>query len=191
LEYIRKNNANAVGVDIRANIVDANRAKGFKCFLVDEFKKRNEQDFDVILMSHVIEHMSPEKLLEAFRFYLKSLKKGGIILIATPFVSHAFYNEFDHQKQYNPESILYIFNEQFGPGKIVLKDISFYNSKFRIEHVKWKVIEWKYMGLFQKISKRVGQMTEFVLAIAYYCSFGFIGHLDGWVGVFVKEEDVV
>src|ERR1700680_4043459 len=48
----------AAGVEINPEIVETNRKAGLRCWTAEEFKRTTEQ-FDVILMAHVIEHFSP------------------------------------------------------------------------------------------------------------------------------------
>src|SRR4051812_10773780 len=48
----------AAGVEINPEIVEVNRKAGLRCWTTEEFGQLTEQ-FDVILMAHVIEHFSP------------------------------------------------------------------------------------------------------------------------------------
>src|SRR5262245_57683967 len=47
----------ATGVDMNPNIVAAGRNSGLRCVTPDEFNASSDQ-YDVVLMSHVIEHLS-------------------------------------------------------------------------------------------------------------------------------------
>lgn len=56
-------------------------------------------------MAHIIEHFDYKSLLEMMERYLKVLKPGGALIIATPLLSHRFYDDFDHVKPYSPIAI--------------------------------------------------------------------------------------
>src|SRR5881296_1760420 len=50
------------GVDANPELVRANREAGFRCLTAEEFKQSLDR-YDVMLMSHVIEHFAPQELL--------------------------------------------------------------------------------------------------------------------------------
>src|SRR5664279_6302106 len=61
-----------IGVDINPEIVRANKERGFECYTPEELP-RDGLKFDVVLMSHVIEHFAPNDLLEFMDGYLDLL----------------------------------------------------------------------------------------------------------------------
>lgn len=58
--------------------------------------------FDLIHCSHVIEHLSPEELYDTLKEFDRCLKKGGFMVISTPLLWDSFYNDLSHIKPYNP-----------------------------------------------------------------------------------------
>src|SRR4051812_35992254 len=52
-----------IGVDVNPEAVQANNRRGLESYLPDKLP-RSELGFDVILMSHVVEHFAPVDLLE-------------------------------------------------------------------------------------------------------------------------------
>src|SRR3989338_4450611 len=50
---------NVLGVEVNEAIVKSNKKSNVKCLTVEEFDKTSEL-YDVVLMSHVIEHFYPE-----------------------------------------------------------------------------------------------------------------------------------
>lgn len=78
---------NGVGVDHNAESIAVAKRRGLRAFEVDEFFASDEarpQSFDSILLSHVVEHVSPEFARGLVRQYLPFLKPGGTVCFITP-----------------------------------------------------------------------------------------------------------
>ncbi len=108
------------------NVVDS-KNKYFACDLSDELKelierrgikffqgdmvkdklKFKENSFDIIICSHVIEHLEePSNILNEIE---KLLKKTGILFLKTPdikVVRWNFFNDFTHKKPYTRHSLI-------------------------------------------------------------------------------------
>lgn len=95
------------GVEINQEVVDFNRSKSLNCINPVELKTGAENNFDVVLMSYVIEHFYPDALIKFMDEHLDLLKKNGRFIIATPLFSDYFYDNFDHVKPYHPLGGLY------------------------------------------------------------------------------------
>ena len=57
------------GVDINENIFAVNRQGGLRCLTIEEFS-HSDSNFDLLLMSHVIEHFGPSELMKFIDGYL-------------------------------------------------------------------------------------------------------------------------
>ena len=171
-----------IGVDINPEIVQANKEKGFECYLPETLPR--DVKFDIILMSHVIEHFSPKDLLEFMDRYLDLLNSGGDLIIATPLMSSYFYDDFDHIKPYQPAGILSVFGNEnsqvqyHSRHKLKLADLWFRRSYYRISYYRSRY--------FPSIMGRVGTMLEFFSALLSFVFIGRLGYVDGWMGVFKK-----
>ncbi|MBI3529707.1 MAG: class I SAM-dependent methyltransferase [Betaproteobacteria bacterium] len=174
----------AAGVEINPEIVEANRKAGLRCWTAEEFKQSTEQ-FDVILMAHVIEHFSPADLLAFMDSYLDRLKPGGRLIVATPLMSDYFYDDFDHVKPYQPTGILMVFGDgaaqvqYYARNRLALRDIWFRRSPLRISHSRSRYVRspWRFALI----------ALDFIAAVAYLVSARSIGKTNGWVGVFEKQ----
>lgn len=75
------------------------------------FVEISDSSIDLIIMNHVIEHISNyHQLLNESR---RILKNNGIMYIKTPNIlkfGFAFYNDFTHCKPYTPQSLKLLFN---------------------------------------------------------------------------------
>lgn len=186
LKSLKAKGLNVVGVEKNESIVSHNRSAGLNCLSVKEFVETDDQ-FDLIIMSHIIEHFPPEALKDFLDGYLDRLKVGGHLIIATPLMSPYFYDDFDHVKPYHPAGIMMVFGQgdaqvqYYARNKLVLKDIWFRRSFYRFSFVRGK-----YIG--GSIVSRVFQLFHLLSALLSYLSWGRVGKVDGWVGVFEKVE---
>lgn len=179
---------NALGVEINPQLVEANKKNGLNCITVEEFSANSEL-FDMMLMSHIIEHFPPNDLKDFMDSYLDRLKIGGYLIIATPLMSGSFYDDFDHVKPYNPQGIMMVFVENydnqvqyFSRNKLQLKDIW-----FRRRHYPPQFARGRYV---RNSTTKFWQMIEFLSILANRASFGAIGKTDGWIGVFKKVKPI-
>lgn len=185
LRTLREAGYRPLGVDINPHIVNVNNANGLNTVIPDEVLK-GDREFDVLIMSHVIEHLSPEDLKEFMDAYLDHLRIGGYLLIATPMMSRFFYDDFDHVKPYHPDGISMVFGtdqlaqvQYISRNKLELKGIWFRKSYFKIKFVRAR---------FSKATVviRALQIADFCSALLWRLSFQQIGFLSGWTGVFQK-----
>jgi SAM-dependent methyltransferase len=171
------------GVDANREIVEANRGAGFRCMSPQDVAQSPEV-FDVIIMSHVIEHHTPSSLLRFMDEYLDKLRSGGYLIIATPLLNPHFYTDFDHVKPYDPIGIDMVFGPRAAQvqyqahNRIQLKDIWFRRSALRIGFARAQYVRTPWT--------RPVQAIDFVLALLFLATFRLIGRADGWVGIFEK-----
>lgn len=61
-----------------------------------------DQFFDMIHCSHVIEHLQPQELYDTLIEMDRTLKVGGHLVVSTPLLWDGFYNDLSHVKPYGP-----------------------------------------------------------------------------------------
>lgn len=183
LRQLQNAKYHVLGVEINSEIANKNRSNGLNCITVEEFKTNDEQ-FDLIIMSHIIEHFTPQALKDFLEFYLDRLKIGGHLIIATPLMSAYFYDDFDHIKPYQPTGIISVFGQSkaqvqyYSKNRLQLCDLWFRRGFYKFTHCR---------GLYLKTSMTWPlRIINFLGAFLYRISFGLAGHVDGWVGVFKK-----
>lgn len=173
---------NVLGVDVNVSIVKSNIAKGLNCLSANDFAKHDEV-YDLIIMSHVIEHFQPAALLDFMDSYLARLKNGGHLLIATTLMSPYFYDDFDHVKPYHPTGINMVFAkgddqvQYYSKHTLELIDIWFRRSPLK------NSLSYK---LFLNKGLTFPVFFNFLSAIIFRLTCGLVGNKDGWVGVFRK-----
>ena len=189
IELFRKSDFNdIVGVEINEAIVKKNQERNIECYVPDDLDKNfKDEYFDVILMSHVIEHFSPHELRVFLEKYLKFLKKGGSLIIATPTMTNLFYVDFDHVRPYDPNGLNMFFSDDsqmqfYSKHKMNLEDLYFRRSPFRLKNFKSLYVR-KNSSV---ILRRIPGLINIILIIIFKISGGFIGRVSGWIGEFKK-----
>lgn len=173
---------NILGVEKNEVIVKINQQQGINCISVNDFDKTTDM-FDVLIMSHLIEHFLPDDLLPFIEHYLKRLKPGGYFIIITPFNSYHFYDDFDHIKPYSPIGISMVFggnNSQvkyYGQNSIELIDISFRKAPFKVV---------KYRGLYMGGQYHI-RLFNLLCTVIFKITFKTFGICDGWTGLYRKR----
>jgi SAM-dependent methyltransferase len=175
------------GIDINPEIVDANKKRGLKCIHVDDLDVGGTNlKFDLLLMSHVIEHFAPSDLKTFIDGYLEHLADNGYLVIATPLMSDYFYDDFDHVKPYQPLGILQVFGDDkaqiqyYAKNKLALRDLWFRRGYWRFRFFRANFI--------RSPATRVLQAATLLSAVLFTISFGLLGKKDGWIGVFQKLQ---
>lgn len=182
MEMISKEGFNIIGIDVNDEIVNNNKTKGFKCYHVDEFDKLPIK-YNLILISHVIEHLPFDKLSIFLDYYLDRLLNGAYLIIATPLLSNVFYEDYDHVKPYYPVGInMFLCNnvsqvQYHSRNRMELQDIWFRRDPYRLV---------SYKGLYLKKYSRIPELINVIFALIFKISFGLIGKTNGWVGLYKK-----
>jgi SAM-dependent methyltransferase len=183
---LRANGFEVIGIDENPDIVKTNLEAGLNCLTLQEFDK-TRNTFDVMLMSHIIEHFQPCDLFKFLDDHLDRLKPGGHIIITTPLNSSYFYHDFDHVKPYHPIGIGMVFGTGLSQirfsarNRINLVDLWFRKSPYRLSF---------YPGLYLGKYSRIPIIINLIYAILFRTSFGLIGRKDGWMGLYRKENEV-
>jgi len=185
LRGLRARGIDAVGVEINPDIVRSVVSSGLPCKTVEEFG-RETTTFDVLLMSHVIEHFAPRDLLGFLDGYLDRLKLGGHLVIATPLMSNNFYDDFDHVRPYQPLGLLMVFGstgaqvQYYARNCLELRDIWFRRGPWRLNNSRLRFATGRL--------RHLAQIIDVALVLLFRASFGLFGRTDGWVGLFRKIE---
>lgn len=112
--------------------------------IYDYFKDKNEQ-FDVIILNDIIEHISKGNVISVLKDIKKSLCKGGVLIIKTvnaanPFLaSSSRYMDFTHEIIYDEFSIKDILLVAgFQPAKIIVRESNLYVFwKNPLNYIAW------------------------------------------------------
>lgn len=189
IELLKKNGFNNItGVEINEYIVENNKKSGIVCFTPDEFLCCfKEKRFDVILMSHIIEHFDHKELKFFLEKYLEFLKKGGSLVIVTPIISKFFYVDFDHVKPYDPVGLRMLFSNNaqlqfYSKFNLKLENIYFRKSPFGLKNFRSLYIKKNTIT----ISNMMPLLINLILVVIFKATFGFFGFISGWIAEYKK-----
>jgi cyclopropane fatty-acyl-phospholipid synthase-like methyltransferase len=185
VETFKKYNIQFTGVDVSQEMVDNANKAGHNAILLDDLKKQNDL-FDIVFISHVIEHLDSETLVEFLNFYIGKLKKDGILILLSPLGVDNFYYDITHVRAYYPQAIWQMWggyssslsiqkNEQ-----LRLDDIYFVKDSYRTR--KWR----SYYMSDNKIAFYCTRFLNYILASLYLMSNATIGRKTSWIGFYKK-----
>ncbi|MHB8742005.1 MAG: methyltransferase domain-containing protein [Sulfuricaulis sp.] len=173
---------NITGVEKNTAIVAENKQQGISCLTPEELEARHGvEQFDVILMSHIIEHFDHVSLKKFIEDYVGFLSAGGFVVIVTPLLYPSFYNDFDHIKPYYPMGLQMVFGPspsqvQFQSDDVLqLKDIQFYKDQFRLQY---------YRRFYLSEANPLPLFVNRLLKLFFFVSRGRFGKKIGWIGLY-------
>lgn len=172
-----------VGVDTNPAYVAEAKGKGFRACSPEAFFAADDGPFDVVFVSHVIEHMTPDALVELIPRLCARLAPDGWLVIVTPTPGERFYHDFSHVRPYLPQSIRHAFGQvgapiSFGETRLIeLVDVHFFRDPFRPR--LWRSF---YFGC--PVARAVTAALGAVSVAAWRLSGGRIGVVASWLGVY-------
>jgi len=178
---------NITGVEKNLALVDIARDKKMNVISSDEFNFESANEaYDVVIMSHIIEHFQYQDLIVFLENYLMCLKQGGVFLAASPVMNDSFYDDFDHVKPYSHVALLSMFG-----GSVTQVQ---YHSKINIElvdlsyfRVAYKLKNYKAVAMRTRLYRFPGIINQ-LLHLVHRISFRLIGEPKAWIGVFRKKK---
>lgn len=185
LIHIHNQNYNIVGVEKNKFILNKMRSMGYNILSIEEFEEKKDKEYDLIIMSHIIEHFDYESLKEFMEYYLEFLKDGGDLMIFTPTLSKDFYVDFDHVKPYHPQGLKVLFDgsnfqlQFYSKYRLKLIKFEYRKSPIQITYTKKQILGEK---------DRLVALTNLFLIALFRLSFKTISTTTGWAGIFRKEK---
>lgn len=107
-----------VGIDGSKDNVNYCKNAGLKVYEVTLPNELpfNDEDFDGIYCSHLIEHFSPNDAIHIMKEINRVLRPGGILLVRSPLYSPAFFDDPTHIRPYHLHSVLHLLGGWENPG---------------------------------------------------------------------------
>lgn len=175
-----------IGVDRNEDQVNSLKERGICAFLPEKLPP--DETFDVILMSHVIEHLTPETLRDFMDFYLARLRPEGKLVIATPVLGEHFYYDCTHIRPYYPQSLRMLIGGLDTPSLyrskflMRLEDIWFFHEPFRPR------MHRAYYDVYNvsPLARSFVSYWNKAMALLHTVSNGRIGTLASWIGIYGK-----
>lgn len=106
----------AEGIDIEPEAIRHCREQGFRCtdgLTSPDFYEQNSSSFDFIIMSHVLEHIPKEHMIDQLEKLRRLLKPGGSLLVMVPNAqsntgAYWAYEDFTHYALFTSGSLYYV-----------------------------------------------------------------------------------
>lgn len=185
----------AVGVDLNPQQVEKLRNDGFSACLPNELPE-NEK-FDLIFMSHVIEHLEPASLIDFLEKYLDILLPDGRLIIITPVLGERFYYDYSHVRPYYPQSVWMLLGDYVCPAsykssmRIALDDIYFFNDSMRLRggglgRYYYPCVAQHESHLTYQLFSNAVRVINMLFALLHIMSGGRCGVKASWMGIYSK-----
>ncbi len=171
---------NVVGVEKNISVVKKNSDLGYRVILPDHIDSLTS-NFDYVILSHIIEHIEPNLLIAFMDQYLEKLKRGGHLIIATPYLYDEFYDDYDHIKPYTPKAISILYSDYEQQQEKPLHRLTLRY----VWHRKWPIVFRSYPGEHWFMRRLKAFINRFFL-LSYTISGHFISRATGWIGIFEK-----
>ena len=173
-------------VDVNPDYIDILNSQGLKAQRTEEFFAQPVEKFDLILLSHVIEHLTPEQLVKLIPELCQRLKKDGKLILISPTPGERFYHDFSHVRPYLPQSIRHAFGQtgapiSYGEVKIIkMVDVYFFKDPFRTRL-------WRSFYTGNSISMGITKQINIFFDLLWKISKGHIGVHASWLGVYKAD----
>lgn len=196
-KYLRLLNVHCsriTGVDANPMQVDALRQEGFEVYLPEELPVRK---YEILLMSHVVEHLSAKDLVAFMDRYLPMLEDDGRLVVITPMPGIRFWHDYTHVRPYTPQSLGMMFGILGGPAAfrpqigMALEEIWFFRDSWRVRNNRYYFpLPPEGVGEGTIYFRRLIVVANAVLAGLHAISGGRLGKLTSWMGVY-RCADIV
>lgn len=174
------------GVDLNPAYVEEGRAAGFQVESPTEFFEGESRDVDIIFLSHLVEHLAPDALVDLIPRLCARLAEGGRLVLVTPLLGERFYHDFSHIRPYYPQSIRHAFGQttseiSFGGASLLtLVDIYFFKDPYRTRL-------WRSFYVGKGLAGASTRMLNRAFDFLWRTSAGHIGRKTSWLGVYRAE----
>lgn len=172
------------GVDANESLVDINRKNGFNCLTVSEFGKTT-QKYDLIILSHVIEHFDHEQLYSLLNSLLLRLRNNGKLIVFSPLMNPDFYDDFDHIKPYSHIGLDMAFGGYIDDGPIQYVKGTARLKLLRLEY-RYSKRRVKYFIPQNRFERKLVECVNKCFLYGYFISPRLFGIATGWMGLFQK-----
>ena len=171
------------GVDSNPAYVEEARARGVRACAADDFPPPDAARFDVIFLSHLIEHLSPEQLATLVPQLCRLLEADGRLVVVTPTPGERFWHDFSHVRPYLPQSIRHAFGQSgapisFGERRMIeMTDVYFFRDPFRTRL-------WRSFYTGAPSARWLTRALNAAFDGLWRASGGRIGTTASWLGVY-------
>lgn len=183
-----KNNGyvNAVGTDISEEMLAASKERGHVTYTQEDLKEHRNH-FDVLLFSHVLEHIEYRDIQKILESYFELTKPDALVIVCMPLLYDGFYHDVDHIKPYYAKGLTALFSDISIPKQYAsrfclnLIDLRYLRASLVPYHLRSRHIRniANYMVL--------GGLTFFFMLLRVM-TFGLASKVISYIAVFKLED---
>lgn len=184
LRRLREIGCDVVGADVNERYLEEGEAAGFRVYDALKFDFAHLR-FDIIFLSHLVEHLGPDDLVILIPRLCELLEPGGRLVLSTPVLGERFYHDFSHVRPYYPQSIRHAFGQQVSPLSyaptqlIELTDIHFFRDPYRTR-------TWRSFYVGPAWLRNLVNLLNAGFDLMWKITGGRFGVLASWLGVYEK-----
>lgn len=187
MKQVRAQGHTVVGVDANPSYVEEGKRAGFEVLTPDQYFTSTDK-YDVVLLSHLVEHLDPDALVDLFPKLCRSLDRDGRIVVITPLLGERFFHDVSHIRPYYPQSMRHAFGQENAPllfggvNLIELTDIYFFKDPFRTR--TWRSF-YVHTSPLAPITRAINRVFDRLWRV----SGGRVGVKASWLGVYRTLAD--
>ncbi|HTW96314.1 MAG TPA: class I SAM-dependent methyltransferase [Candidatus Methylomirabilis sp.] len=148
------------GVDSSQRAVEYCQNQGLKVerAMVGDFLNRNQEQYDLVIMTHVLEHLAKEEVISVLtKIYHSLLGENGQLFLTVPNAQastgcYAMFGDFTHQTIYTSDSLIYVLRAA-GFSKISFLDIDCTSEIPPLKKILRKAALFIYKGVIGAINR--------------------------------------
>jgi SAM-dependent methyltransferase len=183
LRCFRDLGLDVAGADMNPAYIAEGRGAGFAVYSPDELFDGNDRQYDVVFLSHLVEHLTPDELVEMVPRLCAMLAPGGRLIMITPLFGERFYHDFSHVRPYYPQSIRHAFGQMtselsLGASRLIeLEDIYFFKDPYRTR-------TWRSFYVSTGVRGALTRALNRLFDLSWRASAGRIGAKASWLGIY-------
>lgn len=132
--------SNVFGVDINSESINFCNKNQLSVELIPNIRGyavNHKNSFDVIIMTHVIEHIKKDEIIETIISIKEMLKDGGFLYIVTPngyarSGAYWLFEDFTHETIFTVGSLLYVLQASGYSNISIIDKDGLENSRFKL-----------------------------------------------------------
>jgi len=180
---------NVTGIDISDEMITICKNKGHDVFITKDFKKISN-NFDVIIFSHILEHIYYENIQKFLEKYFSVCKNNAKVIIAGPILYDAFFNDVDHIKPYYPDGLMTLFS-----NKEVSKQYhsNYYLTLTNIWFRKEPLLSYNLKSRYKltNFDRMTYKFLLILFRIIQLASFNLVSKSTGYIAVFLLNKPTI
>ncbi|MFH8119962.1 MAG: methionine biosynthesis protein MetW, partial [Candidatus Aenigmatarchaeota archaeon] len=164
LELCKEENIPAIGIDLNEDMIKFCEGKFnvLKINAIDYLKQLEDKSLDGIMISHVLEHLNPEEVLELLLLCYKKMKYSSYLVIEVPNVTSVytlinFYIDLSHKIPLHPETIKFLL-EYLGFRETKIEFFEEINEDVKLTRINEETFPDEFVKIFNQNVEKINRI---------------------------------